>query len=98
MSLVSGVPLLTTIRCDPAMTYSKIYVREDDHGTLRVGDTRVSLDSVVYPFRDGHSPETIVQQYPALSLEQVYGAIAFYLANRDEVHQYLARQDQRWEE
>ncbi len=76
----------------------KQYVREDDGGALRVGETDISLDSVVHAFDQGHSPECIMQQYPALSLEDVYGAITFYLANREQVRQYLARQDQLWEE
>lgn len=80
------------------MTEAKSYVRTDAHGVLRVGQTRVSLDSVVYAFRNGDSAESIREQYPALSLEEVYGAIAYYLANRDEVHHYLERQDKVWEE
>ncbi len=65
---------------------------------LRVGPLGVSLDSVVIAFQQGYSAETIQQLYPALSLEEVYGAIAFYLANRDEVHPYLERQDRLWDE
>jgi uncharacterized protein (DUF433 family) len=80
------------------MIPSKIYVRDDDQGALRVGSLGVSLDSVVIAFEQGHSAETIQQLYSALSLEEVYGAIAFYLANRDEVRQYLQRQDQLWDE
>jgi uncharacterized protein (DUF433 family) len=80
------------------MITSKNYVREAPHGALKVGESDVSLDSVVYAYRDGHSPEMIVRQYPALTLEEAYGAIAFYLANREFVHEHLARQDKRWEE
>ncbi len=47
--------------------------------------SRVSLDSVVYQFLQGESPEAIVQAFPSLSLEQVYGGIAFYLASRAEI-------------
>ena len=61
-------------------------MEEDSQGALRVGSLGVSLVSVVIAFQQGHSEETIEQLYPALSLEEVYGAIAFYLANRDEVH------------
>ena len=43
-------------------------------GAYRVGGTRVSLDSVVYGFLDGESPETIRNNYPTLSLEQIYDA------------------------
>jgi len=56
----------------------------------RVGDTRVSLDSLVYLFREGMSAESMVESYPALTLEQVHGALAFYLANQKEVDAYLA--------
>jgi uncharacterized protein (DUF433 family) len=79
-------------------TNSKAYVHMDDRGALRVGKTKVSLDSIVYAFRQGHSPETICEQFSSLSLEEIYGAIAFYLANRDEVHQYLERQQKIWDE
>jgi uncharacterized protein (DUF433 family) len=80
------------------MIASKSYVEEDSEGALRVGSLGVSRDSVVIAFEQGHSAETIQQLYPALSLEEVYGAIAYYLANRDEVHQYLKRQEQLWDE
>lgn len=65
------------------------YVNQHDGGYW-VADSRVSLDSVVYAFLDGLSPETIVAEcFPVLSLEQVYGAIAYYLANRAEIDLYL---------
>jgi len=78
------------------MQSAKTYVRIDEHGVMRVGETRVMLDSIVAAFQQGHSAETIQQQYPALSLEQVYGAIAHYLAHRDEVEKYLDRQGEVW--
>jgi uncharacterized protein (DUF433 family) len=78
------------------MNQTKSYVRIDQQGVYRVGDTRVMLDSVVAAFHQGHSPETIQQQYPALSLEAVYGSIAYYLANTTEVDEYLKRQDAEW--
>ena len=59
-------------------------------GVYRVGGTRVSLDSLVYLFREGVSVEGMVESYPALTLEQVHGALAFYLANQAEVDAYLA--------
>ncbi|HKI18658.1 MAG TPA: DUF433 domain-containing protein [Isosphaeraceae bacterium] len=80
------------------MPATKTYVRQDENGVLRVGDTRVLLDSVVAAFHQGHSAETIAQRYPVLSLAEVYGAIAYYLANRDDVDQYLRRQDEVWKQ
>lgn len=74
----------------------KQYVRVDEHGVLRVGNTRVLFDSVVAAFEQGHSPETIQQQFPDLSLEEVYGACTYYLAHHDEVQAYLKRQETLW--
>ena len=73
------------------------YVRIDSHGVMRVADTRISLDSIVIGFQQGESPEAIQKSYPAVSLEQVYGVIAYYLGNRDEVDAYLRSQDAVWE-
>ena len=53
-------------------------------GVYRVGQTRVSLDSLVYLYREGMSAESMVESYPALTLEQVHGALAFYLAKPRE--------------
>jgi uncharacterized protein (DUF433 family) len=66
------------------------YVRTVD-GVYRVGETRVSLDSLVYAFREGLSAESMVESYPALTLEQVHGALAYYLGNRREIDAYLAQ-------
>ena len=66
----------------------KEYV-EQQNGGYYVHGTRVSLDSVVYAFLRGESSDGIVESFPALTLEQVYGAIAFYLAHREAVGRYL---------
>src|SRR5882724_4449758 len=58
---------------------------EQRNGGFYVAGTPVSLDSIVYSFKAGDSPETIRQNFSSLSLEQVYGAIAFYLAHEHEV-------------
>jgi uncharacterized protein (DUF433 family) len=75
------------------MEAAKNYVSCDEHGVMRVGSTRVSLESIVYAFREGRSPEGIRQSFVALSLEDVYGAIAYYLAHRAEVDDYVRRQE-----
>lgn len=56
----------------PAHAMVKEYARKLE-GVYRVADTRVSLDSVVYLFREGLSAEGIAESYPALTLEQVHG-------------------------
>jgi len=68
---------------------SKEYVTLQD-GSYRIGGTRVSLDSVVYAYRRGASPESIQRSFPALTLEQVHGVLAFYLSHQAEIDQYLA--------
>jgi len=71
-----------------APVLTKSYVEQRNEGYW-VEETRISLDSVVYAFLNGESPENIAQNFPLLSLEQVYGAITFYLANRETVDAYL---------
>jgi uncharacterized protein (DUF433 family) len=67
----------------------KQYVEHRDEGYWIAG-TRASLDSVVIAFLQGLSPETIAAEcFPALTLEQVYGAITHYLAHRAEIDAYL---------
>jgi uncharacterized protein (DUF433 family) len=58
-------------------------------GAYWVGDTRVSLDSVVGEFLSGQTAEAIADSFPVLSLEQVYGAIAYYLGHRAAIDVYL---------
>jgi uncharacterized protein (DUF433 family) len=72
------------------------YIEKRDGGYWVAG-TRVSLDSVVYAFLRGAAPEIIAQSYPVLSLEEVYGAIAFYLANQAEIDAMLAGNDREFE-
>ena len=62
----------------------------DAAGVLRVGGTRVSLDSVLTVFHDGATPEEIVQQYDAVSLADVYAVIGYYLENQSAIDSYLA--------
>ena len=72
------------------------YVEHRDGGYF-VRDTRVSLDSVVCAFLRGESPEGIADSFPSLGLEQIFGALAFYLANREVVNQYLRQGQEEFE-
>jgi uncharacterized protein (DUF433 family) len=69
--------------------------RKADAG-LYIAGSRVSLDSIVYAFQQGSSPEEIQQDWPILSLEQVYGAITYYLANRAQVDEYIRDAEKRF--
>jgi uncharacterized protein (DUF433 family) len=63
----------------------------DHAGVLRVSGTRVSLDSVIFAFNEGSTPEEIAQQYTTLNLADIYAIISYYLQNQDEVVEYLKR-------
>jgi len=61
----------------------------DSDGVVRVGGTRVTLDTVVAAFLDGATAEEIVSQYPSLELADAYAAIGYYLRHRSQVESYL---------
>lgn len=73
------------------------YVQKVAEGGWRVADSRVSLDSIVHAYWEGKSPEAIADAFPTLMVEQVYGAIAFYLRYQAEVDEYLAQQVETWQ-
>ena len=65
------------------------YIEQRDGGYYVTGN-RISLDSVVYAYNRGDSPEQILEQYPFLyKLARVYGAIAFYLDHKDDIDKHL---------
>jgi hypothetical protein len=73
------------------------YVEQRNEGYWITG-SRVSLESVVWAFLDGLSPETIATEYfPVLTLEQTYGAIAYYLGHREAVNGYLRQADSEYQ-
>ena len=66
-------------------------------GTYRIDGTRVSLDSVVYAYRRGASPESIQRSFSSLTLEEVHGALAFYLSHKQDVDKYLTEGEEEFE-
>ena len=66
---------------------------EKQGDAYQIAGTRVSLDSIVYAFQRGASPESIQRSFPTITLEAVYGAITYYLANQEEIDGYLAEGD-----
>jgi uncharacterized protein (DUF433 family) len=67
-------------------------------GVVRIGKTRVTLDTVVAVFQQGTTAEEIVYRYPSLKLADVYATIAFYLKHQPEVETYLERRQQQAQE
>ncbi|MEJ5251499.1 MAG: DUF433 domain-containing protein [Armatimonadota bacterium] len=70
----------------------------DRDGVIRVGKTRVTLDTVIAAFLEGATAEEIAQQYPSLELADVYLVIAHYLRRRDEIDAYLRRRQEESEQ
>jgi len=71
---------------------------EQREGAYFVAGSRVSLDSVVHGFLNGDSPESIRDNFPTLTLEQVYGAITYYLGHQDEIDTYFGAGREEFEQ
>ncbi|HYO80848.1 MAG TPA: DUF433 domain-containing protein [Bryobacteraceae bacterium] len=68
-----------------------IPLEQDADGVMRVRGTRITLDTVFAAFREGATAEEIVQQYPAISLADVYQVIGYCLRHSSEIEAYLSR-------
>src|SRR5436305_1014340 len=60
-------------------------------GSLRVGNSRIPAERVIYAYSDGDTPEEIKQDFPSLSLSEIYSVLAFYLRHKDEIDAYIQR-------
>jgi len=70
----------------------------DNDGVIRVGNTRVTLDTIVAAFKEGATAEEIAYQYPTVSLADIYSVIGYYLHQKKEVDAYLKRREKFAEE
>ena len=77
------------------ITTEPIPLETDADGVVRVGGTRVTLDTIVAAFNEGATAEEIVYQYPSLHLADVYAVISYYLRRRSEVETYLRQRQQQ---
>jgi uncharacterized protein (DUF433 family) len=68
------------------------------HDAYRIAGTRISLDSIVHAYWNGQTAESIAQSFPGLSLEQVHGALAYYLAHQSEIDAYLQQAQAEFDE
>lgn len=81
-----------------SITAEPIPLEVNADGVVRVGGTRVTLDTVVAVFNQGATPEEIVFQYSSLQLADVYAVISFYLRHQQDVEAYLKQRQQRSKE
>jgi uncharacterized protein (DUF433 family) len=72
-----------------------LVTRSPDIGNGRpvITGTRTSVRRVVVLYKQGASAEEIARRISHLSLAQVYAALAYYHANRDEIEADLAEED-----
>jgi uncharacterized protein (DUF433 family) len=73
-------------------------LQANQDGVILVGQTRVTLDTVVAVFKQGATAEEIVYRYPSVNLADVYATIAFYLKHESEVEAYLQQRRQQAQE
>ena len=66
-----------------------IPLQTEADGTIRVSNTRVTLDTLIACHQQGDTPEAIHEGFPTIPLMDIYAVIAYYLARRDEVDAYL---------
>jgi len=71
----------------------RLPLRVDEGGTLRIGNSRVTLDLIVEQYENGMTPEDMVRAYDTLVLADVHAAIAYYLRHRHEVRAYLKQRE-----
>jgi uncharacterized protein (DUF433 family) len=70
----------------------------DQYGVVRVGGTRIPLDTVIVAYKQGETPEEIVEGFDVLNVADVYAVIGYYLRHQDEVEAYLSERRRRGEE
>ena len=77
------------------ITTEPVPLEQDSDGEIRVGGTRVTLDTIVEVFEAGATPGDIVRRYPSLDIADVYVVLGYYLRHRVEIEEYLRdRQEQ----
>ena len=78
-----------------SITAEPVPLEVDAHGTVRVGGTRLTLETVVAAYEKGEGPEQIVAAFPGLKLADVYSVITYYLRHRADVEAYLQAQERQ---
>jgi uncharacterized protein (DUF433 family) len=65
----------------------------DEHGKIRVSNTRVLYELVIHAYNQGETAEGIVDSYPTLKLADVYAVLAYYLLHHAEIDAYVQKAD-----
>lgn len=70
-----------------------IPLKKDEHGAFRIGNTRITLDTIIARYQQGHTPEIIHNGFPTIPLNDIYAVIAYYLSHRQQLDEYLRQQE-----
>ena len=66
-------------------------------GRPRIAETRITVENIAIDFNAGLTPEQIIDEKPHLTLAQIYGALAYYFANKDQIDADIAAENAEWE-
>ncbi|MEG3940767.1 DUF433 domain-containing protein [Microcoleus sp. S36b_A3] len=66
-------------------------------GRPRIAETRITVENIAIDFNAGLTPEQILDEKPHLTLAQIYGALAYYYANKDQIDADIAAENAEWE-
>jgi hypothetical protein len=64
-------------------------LRVDEHGVVRVGPTRVTLDTLKTEYDHGEVPAAVVLNFPTLALADVEATFAYFEREPEAVAAYL---------
>jgi uncharacterized protein (DUF433 family) len=87
LSRLYNAAMITTLE-----TTQPVPLTRTDDGTIRIANTRVSLDVVINKYRQGATAEQLAYKFPALRLADIHAVIAWYLTHREMVEEYLREQ------
>lgn len=63
----------------------------EDHGTLRIGASRLTLDTLLAAYETGSTAEQLADAFPSVTLAEIYSVLGYYLQHKDQIEsQYLA--------
>ena len=62
-----------------------LHIHHDERGVAWIDDSNIKVVEVILDHVQGQSPEQIHEDYPHLSLAQIYAAIAYYYDHQAEI-------------
>lgn len=70
-----------------------IPLHTDEHGSIRIGKSRITLDTIIETYKMGATIEELAQNFPTLAVADIMYTVGYYLRHTEEVETYLAEQE-----